>query len=257
MGGTNVGGKLFSNATVADAIPQVTLPSKPRRIVRFDESTKHQPSPRPFSDSRLGSRMSQPGSKKYKRFLSNVELLETALSSSEGEEFEIEVEYRVEYRSPFSIIFEDEEFKRTWEPFIDITEEEEAAFLALLERGAFKKEEKKSKRRDMTMGNECWRNLSKYARKTVFDNFESPSFAAIDKSIVDFILSRAGTKTFPLTSHRQRLLCHCMAPYYSMTAKTTKSGSIYYTTLTKTKATRLPSPCLFDFVAVKRAEKTR
>jgi hypothetical protein len=76
--------------------------------------------------------------------MNNVELLETALSDSEGEEFEIEVEYTVEFRSPFTVIFEDDEFRAKWDPFIDITEEEEANLLALLaSREAFRKEKLK------------------------------------------------------------------------------------------------------------------
>lgn len=77
--------------------------------------------------------------------MNNVELLETALSDSEGEEFEIEVEYSVEFRSPFTVIFEDEEFREQWDPFIDITEEEEVRLLALLASREVFKKEKKSK----------------------------------------------------------------------------------------------------------------
>lgn len=256
MGGGKFEDKLFSSTYVADKESQSTLPN-PRRAVRFDETTKHQPSPRPYSDSQLRSRMSQPGSRKYKRFLNNVELLETALSDSEGEEFEIEVEFRVEFRSPFSVIFEDDEFRRDWEPFLEVTEEEENRLLALLEQEAFRKTQKKSRGRDTTVGTECFKNLSRYARKTLFEHSESPVFAALDKRVVDFILARHHTRTLPLTSHFQRLLCHCIAPYYSMTAKTIKSGATYYTTLTKSKATRLPEPCLYQFIQTRKEEKLR
>lgn len=69
------------------------------------------------------------------------------MSDSEGEEFEIEVEFRVEFRSPFSVIFEDDDFRREWEPFLEVTEEEEKNLLALLsgEREAFSKSQKKSR----------------------------------------------------------------------------------------------------------------
>lgn len=81
----------------------------------------------------------QPGAKKYRRFLNNIELIEVALSDSEGEELEIEVEFTVEYHSPFSIIFEDEKFKKLWEPFVDISMEDEMILLDLLEAKKSKK----------------------------------------------------------------------------------------------------------------------
>eukprot|EP00026_Physarum_polycephalum_P013626 Phypoly_transcript_14045.p1 GENE.Phypoly_transcript_14045~~Phypoly_transcript_14045.p1 ORF type:complete len:262 (+),score=39.89 Phypoly_transcript_14045:117-902(+) len=244
---------LFSSAHVADkTLPQPpSAHVKPRRAVRFDESTKHQPSPSIFAD-RGRSRMSKPGSKKYRRFMNNVELLETALSDSEGEEFEIEVEYTVEFRSPFTVIFEDDEFRAKWDPFIEITEEEEARLLAMLEasREALRKE-KKLKSRDTTVPSECWKNLGKYARKTVFDHHDSPVFESLDKRMIDFIMSRTNKRTLPLSSPFQRLLCHCIAPYYSVTAHTVREGSTFYTTITKTKTTKLPTSPLSVFIKSK------
>jgi len=237
--------RLFSRAQIEDR-SSVHLPHhKPRRVVHFDESTKLPPTPQ-FADSILG-RKPKPGSKRYKRFMKNVELLETALSDSEGEEFEIEVEYTVEFRSPFTVIFEDEEFRSKWEPFIDITEEEEANLLEIIS----KKHTKAKKQRDPNSPSDCWKNLGKYAKKTLKTHADSPMIAALDQMLIDFILSRGNRKSFVLTSQFQRLLCHSIASFYSMQAHTTRNGPNTFTTITKSKTTQLPSLPLSEFLKTK------
>jgi len=250
---------LFSRAQLEDFDPvQKHLPTNLKRAVRFQESNKHQSAPAPsLMKGRAVEDQLKPGSRRYRRFMKNVELLETALSDSEGEDFEIEVEFTVTFRSPFTVIFDDADFRVKWDPFIDITEEEEARLLALIEQEEALRREKR-KKRDSTNPNDCWKKLSKYARQNLLDQAESSQGAIelLDRMLVDFVLSRGKRKAVSLPSSFQRLMCRCMAPFYSMKVQTARTGTGYTTTLIKTKNTQLPTTHLSDFLRSKALQHT-
>lgn len=236
---------LFSREHVQDRPVKSMSIQKGQRAVRFHESVHH--APRQLADPLLGSSNVKPGSRRYKRVMKNLELLATALSDSEGEDFEIEVEYTVEFRSPFSVIFDDEVFRKKWDPFVEITEEEETNLLAMMDdKQAFRKG--KMAAGESANPINCWKNLTKYAKEILLANAESPMIGVLDQMLIDFILTSEPQKTYILTSHFQCLLCHCVAAFYSMKACTTKDNHTYYTTISRTKSTRLPTTLLTEFL---------
>jgi len=222
-----------------------------KRVVRFQDSAQSNE----HNASSLHDLLKlRPGTTRYRRVMKNVELLETAVSDSEGEEFELEVEFTVEFRSPFTILFEDEDLRKKWENFLNVTEEEEANLMMLMcgQKQTFRKKPKIGEERDPTNPEHSWKSLSKYSRNSLLSYYDSPMIGVTDQMVVDFVLSSKNQKTFVLTSSKQCLLTHCVAAFYSAKAFTIKKDSTYYTTLSKTKTTQIPTILLSEFLQSKK-----
>jgi len=86
------------------------------------------------SQARL-EKVGKPGSKRFQRFVNKTYLYQHEWDL-QPEDFEI----AKKSPSPFSLLF-DEKIKQLWEPFIDITEEEQEKLLQKLSSTSFRQEE--------------------------------------------------------------------------------------------------------------------
>jgi len=227
-------------------------PLKPQRSVRF--STHQEPAERsgPYKRVRKHERKQYSTTTSRRIMQNNIELLETALSDSEGEDLEIEVEFVVEYKSPFKVVFEDEGLRDAIDPLLDCTEVEQAQILQMMcgDDGAFRGKKFKMENLAPTDPKHCWYLLSKYSRSTLRKQYGSPTIKEIEEELVKFLLNKDIQKTsLHFEEHFEHFICHCMSPYYYLNASTVQNtNGTYTTTLKKTHNAVLPDMKLSQYL---------
>jgi len=177
------------------------------------------------------TRIGRPGSKRYQRFL-NKEYLSEQQWDLEFEDFQA-VRFGC---TPFSALFE-EHNSRIWEPFIDITEEEEQWLLRQLEEGKSSNVEERDELGDWIIiqqeednlldefvdqaihGATSLLRIQKDIRKFMRRNPDSPFLLAMDKEIADYIEAESQLLTYTLETSFQRLICHGICQYYALRSR--------------------------------------
>lgn len=177
------------------------------------------------------TRIGRPGSKRYQRFL-NKEYLSEQQWDLEVEDFQV-VRFGC---TPFTCLFE-EHNNRIWEPFIDITEEEEQWMLRQLEEGKPADLETRDELGDWIVvdrqeenlfdefveptvhGSISMRRVHKDIRKIIRKNPDSPFLLEMDKEIANYIEAEAQLLTYKLETAFQRMICHGICQYYSLCSR--------------------------------------
>eukprot|EP01111_Echinosteliopsis_oligospora_P010462 TRINITY_DN3257_c0_g1_i2.p1 TRINITY_DN3257_c0_g1~~TRINITY_DN3257_c0_g1_i2.p1 ORF type:complete len:264 (+),score=46.45 TRINITY_DN3257_c0_g1_i2:90-881(+) len=247
---------LFSDQNIRDVHKPVDL-MKPQRSVRF--SSHQDPVERTGPYKRINRAERKQHSTARRLMRNNIELLETALSDSEGEDLEIEVEYVVEYKSPFAVVFENDDLRQAMDPLMDCTEVEQARILHMMcgEDDAFRGKKTCAADLPRTDPKHCWYNLSKYSRSTLRKQYGSQTLKEIEEDMVKFLLNRDVQKTTMFfEEHFDHFICHCMAPYYYINASTVQNANgTYTTTLKKTHNAVLPDMKLTQYLKQCRHKK--
>jgi hypothetical protein len=188
----------------------------------------------------------RPGSRRHRRYLNNMQLLDKALSDSESE-LEIEVEFTVEFKSPFSILFTDEECKQKWEPFVEITEEEQAEILSTF-YPEYTPKHYRPRSNFSTAPQDRFHALNKDEKRLLKKQAGNPAIVKYENIIIDLILSRNTSKVVKLT-HFECLLLSLIGVYYSMEVTAEGlAGDVAVVTLRKPKNTQLPSVRLSEYL---------
>lgn len=180
------------------------------------------------SQSRV-NRIGKPGSKRYQRFV-NKEYLMQQQWDLEMEDFQC-VRFGL---TPFSPLFE-EHNKRIWEPFLDITEEEEQMMLKQLKERKLLSLEQKDEFGDWVMvdNEEDFEDLleprvdasisilkiQKNIRKFIKKNPDSSLLFNLDKEIFEYVESTETSLTYTFESSYQRMMCHGVCQYYSLCSR--------------------------------------
>jgi len=183
----------------------------------------------PVRDSQARiSRIGRPGSRRYQRFLNNEYLIE--------QQWDLELEDFQVVRfggTPFTPLFA-EHNRKIWEPFIDVTEEEEQWMLRQLdgkpteqgdELGDWIVIEKQTEicledfeeptvHASTSMGR-IQRNIRNFIRK----NPDSPFLLAMDKEISDYVEHGRESLTYLFENAFQRMICHGICQYYALISR--------------------------------------
>jgi len=241
--------KLFASLTVGESRSHKAQRSKPS--VRFHSDVHHAPEKPPRRKHVRDSQSSRqsiglPGSSRHNRYRNKMDLLDKALSDSESE-LEIEVEFTVEFRSPFSILFTDEECKKKWEPFIEITEEEQNELLSVFYPESSKY--RRPKRPDFpTAPQDCFSVLNRDEKRLLKKNAGNPIIIQFENVIIDLILSRRPTASVKLTNY-ECLLFSLVSIYYSLQVSAEGLvGEEAMVTIRKPKGIQLPSVRLSEYL---------
>jgi len=236
---------LFNSLTVGE-----TAAHQPKRSVRFQDTPKSErPQKKKLARDSQKQRESvgSPGSRKYNRHRNQMELLDRALSDSENE-LEIEIEFFVEFKSPFRILFENEEVKERWEPFIEITEEEQTRILSFYPSLVRPPPVHTPRSGFPTAPQDCFKLLRKEERKLLRNNACNPIIAKFEDIIIDLILSRRTSKTLKFSRY-ECLLFGLTCVYYSVeaSAEALPDGDAGVT-VRKPKGVQLPSVKLSEYL---------
>jgi hypothetical protein len=177
------------------------------------------------------TRIGRPGSKRYQRFL-NKEYLSEQQWDLELEDFQV-VRFGC---TPFTRLFE-EHNNKIWEPFIDITEEEEQWMLRQLEEGKPSDLETRDELGDWIVidqqeenlldefvdqivpGSVSMRRVQKDIRKFIRKNPDYPFLVAMDKEITSYIETEVKCLSYKLETAFQRMICHGICQYYSLQSR--------------------------------------
>lgn len=189
----------------------------------------------------------RPGSRRHVRHMNKIELIDKALSDSESE-LEIEVEFTVSFKSPFTILFENEEVKEDWEPFVEVTEEDQSSMLSMYYPDPTERQISKKPNGFSTDPQECFKLLSRDEKKFLVRKAGNSLISQMETVIIDFILSRRKTLSLSLPEY-DRMIFNCCCVYYSLlvSAETLPTGEINET-IHKPKGIQLPSTKLSDYL---------
>jgi len=212
--------QLFQSLNTSEHAPET--PKK--NSVHFSEDHPEKPSPAPrrrLSRDNYTRETGMPGSRKYRRYLNTLELLDQALSDSESD-VDMEVVIAYPSRSMFADIYEDPVVREAWEPFIEITfEEQEKIFNLILEEKGFRDECRRksrkasSHRQNPTSPEECFKLIRSF--QGVIRRFAGdPIVDELEVVIVDFILSHRQTMSLQNRDCSQRFIIYCICCYYSL-----------------------------------------
>jgi len=223
--------------------------SRPRSSVRFGElPISERPRKKKLVRDSQKARefVGRPGSKRHNRYMNKMELLDKALSDSESE-LEIEIEFKIEYKSPFAILFEDADMKERWEPFIEVTEQEQTDLLAQLFPSIPRRQGKGVEA--ATAPHERFSALRREERKILKKHTGHPAIERFEGVIIDFLLSRRTTSTVKLT-HRECLLFGLASVYYSVPLGVEElgDGCAGLTLRKTTKGVQLPDLKLSEYL---------
>jgi len=176
----------------------------------------------------------KPGSKRYQRFLNNSFLQEQEWDL-QPEDWNI-VQFS---SSPFTVLF-NEKNKRKWDPFVDITEEEQEQLLVELssssneekedEFGDFVFIESEVKQQEVKISSPPiefhFYKVNKRVRNFIRKNPDNPLFRSLDEQIVNYIqLATNQPKIFNFTQSFQRMMCHGVCQFYLLSSKSEVVGS--------------------------------
>jgi len=176
-----------------------------------------------------------------------MDLLDKALSDSESE-LEIEVEFTVEFRSPFSILFTDEECKKKWEPFVEITEEEQNELLSVFYPQTSGKYRRPKRPEFPTAPQDCFSVLNRDEKRLLKKNAGNPEIVQYENVIIDLILSRRTNASVKLTNY-ECLVFSLVSVYYSLEVSAQAVGKEEaMVTIRKPKGIQLPSVRLSEYL---------
>lgn len=240
--------KLFASLTTREASGH--RPTRSKQSVRFPpgihapERSSRKKLVRDSQKSRES--VGLPGSKRHNRYRNKMDLLDKALSDSESE-LEIEVELTVEFRSPFSILFTDSDCKKKWEPFVDITEEEQSELLSRFYPDA--KQTRPPKRTEFsTAPQDRFNSLNRDERKLIKKYTGDPIIERFESLCIDLILSRQTTKNIKLTNF-ECLILGLVGTYFSLSVTAQSiSDEEAMVTVYKQKGVLLPSVKLSEYL---------
>jgi len=209
------------------------------------------------------NRVGKPGSKRHQRYLNNTFLQDQHWDLS-PEDFEI-VRFSC---SPFAALF-DEENRRRWEPFVDITEEEQRDLLAHLHCMKEDNEDefgdfvviKSETAQIMEEFDEVkvpsfppevhFKKVEKKLRKVMQKHSNNQFFISIDKEIVNYIqLSTYTPLTLSLTESFHRMICHGICQFYSLRSHSESLASGHRIVIVKKpkEGLHFPSTTLSQFL---------
>jgi hypothetical protein len=239
--------KLFASLTVKD---HARVPSK--QSVRFHPDTHAPEKPsrkKPMRDSQKSRQsVGLPGSKRHNRYRNKMDLLDKALSDSESE-LEIEVEFHVEFKSPFSVLFTDEEVKRKWEPFVEVTEEEESEILNVFYPQFTRQRRPRRGNSDFAAApQDCFNALNRDERKLLRKQTGNPKIVEYENIIIELILSRRSSVSFNASSF-DCLLAGLICVYYALEINAEQlEEDLVAVQIKKPKGVMLPSVRLSEYL---------
>jgi len=212
--------QLFNSLTIQEDEAK-EIPKKPS--VRFSEDYPEKPSSAPrrrLSRDIVNKETGNPGSRKYRRFLNKLELLDQALSDSESD-VDIEVVFTCNSRSYFRNIFQNPELQRAWEPFIEVTEEEQEKLLNILQgekkfRDVCKRPRKARRQQFPTAPEECFGQLHSFQKDVILRFSGNPLVEELETLIVDFFLSSRESMNMQRRDRSERFIIYCICSYYSL-----------------------------------------
>jgi len=203
--------------------------------------------------------LGRPGSKRYQRYL-NKSFLQEQQWDLQPEDWEI---VNFSY-SPFTVLF-DERHKKKWDPFVDITEEEQEQLLVELtcskldeekedEFGDFVFIEPEVKHEEVKISMPPvefhFYKVDKKIRKFIRKNPDNSLVRSLDEEIVNYIqLATYQPKIFTFMESFQRMICHGICQFYLLNSKSEVTGSGKRVIVKKPKKeVGLPSMTLSKFL---------
>jgi len=170
------------------------------------------------------NRIGKEGSRRF-NYWSNEFFAQTLVRSSNDSEGENDVwddEYDDKYEPShgfFSDIFHDDDKCKLWEPFLEVTEEQQNQLLSELSDPS----EEDSEEENYYAGLEY---MSRYTRQTLKKNSKSNTIKHIDKELFELQYISDDEKVFSFDDSYRRLLVHSVSDYYNLISysKDTKQG---------------------------------
>jgi hypothetical protein len=159
------------------------------------------------------TKIGKPGSKRFQRWLNNSYLM----GFEEGmEPSDLTIQPPA---SMFNRLFEDETNLHLWEPFVDVTEEQQRKMLNKM----CSQSKKELKTRPSSLGEESFLRVEKKIRKQLVKFLDSPFLIELDKEIVSFASEQWDTNRrqlkFQFTDSFHRMICHGICQFYSLNSR--------------------------------------
>lgn len=211
----------------------------------------------------------KPGSRRHQRWMNRVFLMEQE-AELELEDFTV-LDPAIP-RTALSQIFEDSYFNEIWDPFVDITEEQEEKLLMALdftlthktdkykrevgvsfEDDDDEEEEDENEDEKMFPAHESFKRIDKKIRKVLQQQIENEFLASMDKEIASYIqIKEFNTLTYSFEDSFHRLICHGICQFYSLRSRSEDSDTGDRILVIKKPATLLkPSTTLTQFLQKK------
>jgi len=251
-----------ANFTVGDVCDSVPVASQQGISPGFNKRRRYVPPVRD-SLSRV-KRVGTPGSKRHQRFLNKLFLVEQQWEL-EPQDFQV-VEFTC---SPFSVLFE-EENRKLWENFLDVTEEQQEQMLTQISDGLRPSKENTDEfgnwviveSEDLEDGfeeiesctptaSESFKRVEKHIRKLIRKNRENSFLLAIDKEITEYLQTKNEVRTYQFETGYHRMICHGVCQYYSLNSKSHQMKSDRILVVSKPKkGTQIPSSTLSQYLSL-------
>jgi len=164
----------------------------------------------------------RPGSKRYQRFV-NREYLQEQQWDLQPEDFQV-VQFT---RTVFSTLLH-EKNRKIWEPFIDVTEEQEALMLQKICKGGpmedsdefgdwiFIFDENVEEVKMSVKPHVSFSKIEKRVKQYILKNPDSPFLQSMDKEIVVYIKGSTQRMSYNFENPFHRLICHGICEFYSL-----------------------------------------
>eukprot|EP01113_Clastostelium_recurvatum_P012471 TRINITY_DN1648_c0_g1_i1.p1 TRINITY_DN1648_c0_g1~~TRINITY_DN1648_c0_g1_i1.p1 ORF type:complete len:295 (+),score=55.57 TRINITY_DN1648_c0_g1_i1:144-1028(+) len=181
----------------------------------------------------LATRMThgRPGSRRHQRFLNELYLR----CGSEGGEVEPEWDLRLDWRSPFRLIFENSTMRERWELFRDVSEERQEQLLQILckhekpdtsSQHARRSRRSRSRSRDRveevtTDPERLYSRIQFFPRALLLKNWDNPAVVSMESELVNYLkTSEARTMNIYLPNTYLRILFRGICTYHKLRVTT-------------------------------------
>jgi len=200
-------------------------------IKKKKNHAKYRYGPRDSLNSRY--HIGKPGSRRF-NYWSSEFFARTYLHSDNESDFDSDIwddEYDDKYAPSFGYfaeIFQDDNSTKSWDPFIEVTEEEQNKLLTDLScEGVDDLSDSESSDGDILEDFERFEYMRRYSKQAILSNLNSHTLENIDKELYDLQDDEEEfQRVFSFSDSYRRLLVHSVSEFYNMTSysKDTEEG---------------------------------